>query len=52
MTDEKQAMRSLIETGLKLADKGIGISEEAIDAWVDGPIDAPFPEPDSFAEKI
>lgn len=48
MVEEREAMRSYIETGVMLADKGIGISEQAMDAWMEGPIDAPFPEPDSF----
>jgi hypothetical protein len=31
-----------------LADKGVSISPEAIHAWMHGPADAPFPEPDTF----
>ena len=48
LVEEREATRELIETGLRLADKGISISSEAIHAWMNGPEDAPFPEPDTF----
>ena len=48
LVEEREATRELIETGLMLADKGISISSEAIHAWMNGPEDAPFPEPDTF----
>lgn len=48
LVEEREATRELIETGLMLADQGISISEGAIHAWMSGPEDAPFPEPDTF----
>jgi len=48
LVEEREATRQLVETGLMLADQGISISEGAIHAWMNGPEDAPFPEPDTF----
>lgn len=48
MVEEREATRELVETGLMLADKGISISEGAIHAWMNGPENAAFPEPDTF----
>lgn len=45
---EHEATIELVELGLKLADRGISISEAAIHAWMHGSKDAPFPEPDTF----
>jgi len=47
--EEREATRALLETGLMMIEKGAPtISSEAIHAWMTGPEDAPFPEPDSF----
>jgi len=47
--EEREATRELVETGLMLVEKGApSISEGAIHAWMNGPEDAPFPEPDTF----
>ncbi len=48
ITPEHEATIDLVELGLELADMGISISEAAIHAWMHGPKDAPFPEPDTF----
>ncbi len=48
LVEEREATRALVETGLMLADKGVSISSEAIHAWMSGPEDAAFPEPDTF----
>jgi len=48
LVEEREATRELVQTGLMLADKGVSISPEAIHAWMHGPEDAPFPEPDTF----
>lgn len=49
--EEREATKALVETGLKLIEKGAPtISSEAIHAWMHGPEDAPFPEPDIFKE--
>jgi predicted transcriptional regulator len=48
LVEEREATRELVETGRMLADKGVSISPEAIHAWMHGPADAPFPEPDTF----
>lgn len=48
LVEEREATRELVETGLMLADKGISISEGAIQAWMNGPENAAFPEPDTF----
>ena len=46
--EEREATRELVQTGLELADKGVSISEQAIDAWMEGSEDVPFPAPDTF----
>jgi predicted transcriptional regulator len=47
--EEREATRALVETGLMLIETGAPtISSEAIHAWMNGPEDAPFPEPDSL----
>ena len=48
LVEERKATHELIGVGLKLIDKGVSISEEVMDAWFDGPEDAPFPAPDAF----
>lgn len=48
LVEEREATHDLIKVGLQLIEKGISISEEAMDAWVEGPTDAPFPEVDTF----
>lgn len=48
LVEERKATHELIGVGLKLINKGASISEEAMDAWFDGPDDAPFPAPDTF----
>ncbi len=48
LVEEREATRELVQTGLKLVDKGVSISEEAIQTWMNGPSDAPFPKPDTF----
>lgn len=44
---EREATMDLVDLGLKLADKGVSIPEKAIQDWMRGPADAPFPRPDS-----
>jgi len=46
--EEREATRELIEIGLQLVEKGVSISESAIDSWLNSPEDTPFPEPDIF----
>lgn len=48
MVEEREATRDLVKIGLELADQGISISDAAVTAWLNGPEDAPFPEPDTF----
>ena len=48
MVEDREATQKLIEFGLEDIKRGIAISEEAVDAWLDGPEDAQFPEPDVF----
>ena len=48
LVEERKATHELIGVGLKLIDKGVSISEKAMEAWFDGPDDAPFPAPDTF----
>jgi predicted transcriptional regulator len=44
--EEREATRALVETGLMLIEKGAPtISSDAIHAWMNGPEDSPFPEP-------
>jgi predicted transcriptional regulator len=44
--EEREATRALVETGLMLIEKGAPtISSDAVHAWMNGPEDAPFPEP-------
>ena len=50
LVEEREATRELVKTGLMLAERGVSISSEAIHAWMSGPEDAPFPEPDTFEE--
>ncbi len=45
--EERKLTHELVQTGLKLADQGISISESAVDEWMTGPDDAPFPAPES-----
>lgn len=49
MVEEREATRELVEVGLMLADKGVSISDEAVQAWMEGPEDAPFPEAEPFS---
>ena len=46
--EEREATRDLIEVGLHLVEKGVSISESAIDSWLNSPEDSPFPKPDTF----
>lgn len=46
LIDEREATHELVATGLALIDKGVSISEEAVDAWFEGDDDAPFPKPE------
>lgn len=46
--EERKQTHNLIRVGLKLIDNGMSISESAIDDWMAGDEDAPFPS----AEKI
>ena len=48
--EEREATRELIEVGLNLAEKGVSISEYAIDSWLNSPEDTPFPKPDTFEQ--
>ena len=48
LVEERKATHDLIAVGLQLIDKGVSISEDAMDTWFDGPDDAPFPAPDTF----
>lgn len=49
LVEEREATRALVETGLMMIEKGAPtISAEAIHEWMNGPDDAPFPEPDTF----
>ena len=48
LVDERDATRELIETGMKLIEKGVSISEAAVDAWLKAPEGTPFPAPDTF----
>lgn len=48
LSEEQEATLELVELGLKLADRGISISAATIHAWMQGPRDAPFPQPDTF----
>lgn len=48
LVEEREATRELVETGLELAGQGVSISEDAVDAWMRDPDNAPFPEPDTF----
>lgn len=48
ITPEHEATIDLVELGLKLANRGISISEAAIHAWMHSPKNAPFREPDTF----
>jgi len=48
LVEERKATHELIDIGLKLIDKGVSISEAAMDEWFDGSDDAPFPAPDTF----
>ena len=48
LVEEREATREIVKTGLKLAEKGISVSEDAVAAWMNGPEDAPFPKPDTF----
>lgn len=49
LVEEREATRELVETGLMLVEKGApSISAKAIHIWMNGPEDAPFPEPDTF----
>ena len=51
LVEEREATRELVETGLKLIEQGAPtISPEAIHAWMEGPEDASFPEPDIFSK--
>jgi len=47
LIEEREATHELLETGLKLVEEGVSISEVAMDEWFDGPDDAPFPSPDT-----
>ena len=50
-TDLKQAEIELVQLGLELVKRRAPtISEVAVDAWMMGPDDAPFPESDCFRE--
>lgn len=49
LVEEREATRELVELGLAMVEQGApSISSEAIHAWMNGPEDAPFPEPDTF----
>lgn len=48
LVEEREATRELIHTGLELVEKGVSISENAINEWMNGPENAPFPKPDTF----
>ncbi|ODS24661.1 hypothetical protein AB835_02745 [Candidatus Endobugula sertula] len=48
--EEREATRELIKVGLNLAEKGVSISESAIDSWLNSPEDTPFPKPDTFEQ--
>ena len=46
--EEYEVTRDIIDVGLNLVEKGVSISESAIDAWLHSPEDTPFPKPDTF----
>ena len=46
--EEREATRELIGVGLNLVEKGVSISESAIDSWLSSPEDTHFPKPDTF----
>ena len=48
--EEREATRELIDVGLSLVEKGVSISESAVDSWLNSPEDSPFPEPDTFEQ--
>ncbi|NRA85894.1 MAG: hypothetical protein HRU28_00580 [Rhizobiales bacterium] len=48
MVEEREATRDLVQTGLELVERGVSVSEAAVDKWMRGSEDAPFPEPDTF----
>ena len=48
LVEERKATHELLEVGQQLIEKGISISEKAMDAWFDGADDAAFPAPDTF----
>lgn len=42
------ANRELVKIGLELVNKGVSISEKAVNAWLWDGGDTPFPKPDTF----
>lgn len=47
--EERKQTHELVRVGLQLVDKGISISETAIDDWLSGDENAAFPKPDISA---
>ncbi len=43
---ERRQTRELVRIGLQLVDRGASVSEAAIDKWMTGSEDAPFPKPE------
>ena len=53
--DEREALRADIEAALAEADKGVFVSSEAVDRWMeswDTDNELPMPEPDIFPDDL
>lgn len=50
----QDAKRAAIDAALGEADRGVFVSEAAVEAWIDswgGAAERPFPEPDVFPDR-
>ena len=47
LVEEREATLALVTLGLQLAENSAGVSEAAVDRWLETEPDAPFPEPDT-----
>ena len=47
--EERRQTHELVRVGLQLVDKGVSISEAAIDEWMVGDEEAPFPNAENEA---
>lgn len=47
VVEEREATHELVNVGLAMIDKGVGmVSREAVDEWLNGGCEGPFPQPD------